>query len=232
MDQQLISFQKKKIFLNKEHSSYYGPKFSDDEIKRCIKNNEKKLNNISQINFKNDNDFTNYIAKAIYDKKIVGWFQGRMEWGPRALGNRSILANPAAPDIKSIINTKIKRRESFRPFAPAILEEYTQDWFEGNHESLFMSFVSKVKNDKKNIIPAVVHVDGTGRLQTVNQKTNERFYNLIKKFYEISGIPMILNTSFNENEPIVMTPEEALACFLRTNMDVLALEKIVLIRNN
>ena len=223
---------KKKIFLNKEHSSYYGPKFSDDEIKRCIKNNEKKLNNISQINFKNDNDFTNYIAKAIYDKKIVGWFQGRMEWGPRALGNRSILANPAAPDIKSIINTKIKRRESFRPFAPAILEEYTQDWFEGNHESLFMSFVSKVKDDKKNIIPAVVHVDGTGRLQTVNQKTNERFYNLIKKFYEISGIPMILNTSFNENEPIVMTPEEALACFLRTNMDVLALEKIVLIRNN
>ena len=222
----------KNIFLNKEHGSYYGPKFNNDEIQNCIKKNEKKLEDINQINFDNENDFLDYIANAIYDKKIVGWFQDRMEWGPRALGNRSILANPAVTDIKSIINKKIKRRESFRPFAPSILEEYAQDWFEGNHESLFMSFVSKVKFDKKNIIPAVVHIDGTGRLQTVNQKTNERFYNLIKKFYDISGIPLILNTSFNENEPIVMRPDEALACFLRTNMDVLALEKTVLIRKN
>lgn len=223
---------KKNIFLNKEYGSYYGPKFNNDQIQNCIKKNKIKLKDINQINFDNENDFLDYIATAIYDKKIVGWFQNRMEWGPRALGNRSILANPAVPDIKSIINKKIKRRESFRPFAPSILEEYAHEWFEINHESLFMSFVSKVKSDKQNIIPAVVHIDGTGRLQTVNQKTNERFYNLIKKFNEISGIPLILNTSFNENEPIVMKPDEALACFLRTNMDVLALEKTVLIRKN
>ena len=155
-----------------------------------------------------------------------------MEWGPRALGNRSIIANPAIPNIKSIINSKMKRRESFRPFAPSILEEHIEDWFEENHESLFMSFVKKVNSDKKNIIPSVVHIDGTGRLQTVNKKTNPRFYNLIRTFYNMSGIPLLLNTSFNENEPIVMTPDEAIACFLRTKMDILVLEKTVLIRNN
>ena len=155
-----------------------------------------------------------------------------MEWGPRALGNRSILANPAIPNIKSIINSKIKRRESFRPFAPSILQEHVEDWFDENHESLFMSFVTKVNSEKKNIIPSVVHIDGTGRLQTVNKKTNPRFYDLIQKFYKLSGIPLLLNTSFNENEPIVMTPEEAISCFVRTNMDILVLEKIVLVRNN
>lgn len=222
---------KKNIFLEKEYGSFYGPKFNQNEINKTIERNKLKLKDISILNYNNEDELLEHIAKFIYEKKIVGWFQGRMEWGPRALGNRSILANPAAPKIKSIINEKIKRRESFRPFAPSVLEEHVNEWFEGNHESLFMSFVAKVKSEKKNIIPSVVHIDGTGRLQTVNQKTNERFYNLIKKFNDISGIPLILNTSFNENEPIVMTPDEAIACFLRTKMDVLALEKTVLIRN-
>jgi carbamoyltransferase len=154
-----------------------------------------------------------------------------MEWGPRALGNRSILANPAIANIKDIINSKIKRRESFRPFAPSILEEYANQWFNSDHESLFMSFVTQVNDDKRHIIPSVVHTDGTGRLQTVNKKTNPRFYKLIKSFYNLSGIPLLLNTSFNENEPIVMTPEQAISCFIRTNMDVLVMDKLVLIRN-
>ena len=120
-----------------------------------------------------------FVANAILNKKMVGWFQDRMEWGPRALGNRSILANPAIPNIKSIINSKIKRRESFRPFAPSILQEHVEDWFDENHESLFMSFVTKVNSEKKNIIPSVVHIDGTGRCNS-KQKTNPRFYDLIR----------------------------------------------------
>ena len=223
---------KNNIFLKKEYSSYYGPRFNFDQIKESIDRNKEKLKNITQIDYEKENEMLDFVANAIINKKIVGWFQDRMEWGPRALGNRSIIANPAIPNIKSIINSKIKRRESFRPFAPSILEEHIEDWFEENHESLFMSFVKKVNSDKKNIIPSVVHIDGTGRLQTVNKKTNPRFYNLIRTFYNMSGIPLLLNTSFNENEPIVMTPDEAIACFLRTKMDILVLEKTVLIRNN
>jgi carbamoyltransferase len=153
-----------------------------------------------------------------------------MEWGPRALGNRSILANPGDKNIREILNLKIKRRESFRPFAPSILDIHVKDWFEINDNVSFMSKVYNVRNEKKSIIPAVTHVDGSGRLQTVDEKINPIFYKLIEKFYEITKIPILLNTSFNENEPIVCNPNEALDCFLRTNMDVLSLENFLLLR--
>ena len=172
-----------------------------------------------------------FTAKQIKDLKIVGWFQGCMEWGPRSLGNRAILANPAGLDIKDIINSKIKRRESFRPFAPSILEEHIEEWFEQNYESYFMSFVAKVKENKKKIIPSVVHVDGTGRFQSVTKQSNKSFYELINEFYKLSNIPILLNTSFNENEPIVMKPSEAIDCFLRTDMDLLVMENLALMRN-
>ena len=146
-----------------------------------------------------------------------------MEWGPRALGNRSILCDPRRPDIREILNLKIKRRESFRPFAPAILIENVSDWFKEDHEVPFMMQVFEIKEDKQKIIPAVTHADGTGRLQTVDKSSNAIYYKLISEFGKITGVPIILNTSFNENEPVVCTPEEALDTFLRTNMDLLVL---------
>ena len=135
-----------------------------------------------------------------------------MEFGPRALGNRSIIADPRNPNMKEIINSKIKRRESFRPFAPSVLNEYQSDWFEDNFFNPYMSSLSYVKKNKISLIPAVTHVDGTARIQTVSEKTNSIFYKLIKEFYNLTSVPIILNTSFNENEPIVMLPEEAIDC--------------------
>lgn len=222
---------KKNIFLKKETGSFYGPNYTSEQINKSIVENKNNLLNISRLDFKSDEELFSYVSTALIEKKIVGWFQGKMEWGPRALGNRSILANPAVSNIKDIINSKIKRRESFRPFAPSILEEYASEWFNNFHESLFMSFVSEVKKEKRSIIPSVVHTDGTGRLQTVSKTTNIRFYSLIESFHKLSGIPLLLNTSFNENEPIVMSPDHAISCFIRTNMDLLVLEKTVLIRN-
>ena len=154
-----------------------------------------------------------------------------MEFGSRALGNRSIIADPRDSEIRNILNLKIKRRESFRPFAPSILKEFINDWFDVNDEVPFMSKVYKVKKNKQSLIPAVVHRDGTGRLQTVDGKYNEDYYNLIQEFYKLTKVPVILNTSFNENEPIVRTPEQAIECFLRTKMDLLVLETYVLSRN-
>ena len=162
-------------------------------------------------------------AHAIADGKVIGWFQGRMEWGPRALGNRSILGDPRRADMKDILNVKIKRRESFRPFAPSILREAVSEWFETDDDVPFMMEVFQVRPAKRAFIPAVTHIDGSGRLQTVHKETNPRYHRLIERFKEISGIPMVLNTSFNENEPVVCYPEEALDCFLRTKMDVLVL---------
>ena len=154
-----------------------------------------------------------------------------MEWGPRALGNRSIISDPRNSNIKDLLNIKIKRRESFRPFAPSILLEYAKDWFENfNDEELYMSRVLKFKKDKIKLVPGVVHIDGTGRLQTVKQEDNKKYYNLIKNFKMITGIPLLLNTSFNENEPIVLSPEQALDCFLRTKMDILVLENWIVSR--
>ena len=147
-----------------------------------------------------------------------------MEFGSRALGNRSIIANPCNPNIKNILNDKIKRRENFRPFAPSIIFEKKNDWFETSKEDPYMSAVENIKIEKRKIIPAVTHVDGTGRVQTVTKSLNSDFYDLINKFNEVSNVPILLNTSFNENEPVVRKPEEAIDCFLRTRMDLLVME--------
>ena len=153
-----------------------------------------------------------------------------MEFGPRALGNRSIIASPCFSDMKDIINLKIKKRENFRPFAPSILDNCKNDWFETDFKNFYMSSVEQIKKEKQKIIPAVTHIDGTGRVQSVSKSINEKYYNLINSFYKKTNVPVILNTSFNENEPIVLNPRHALECFLRTNMDLLVLENYVIQR--
>ena len=171
-----------------------------------------------EINYKN-------IAQSIADGKIVGWYQGRSESGNRALGNRSILADPRNPDIKNIINATIKNREDFRPFAPAVLEEHYKEYFDTRLPSPFMSRICKVKSDK---VPGITHIDGTARIQTVNKEFNEKFYNIINEFYKITGIPMLLNTSFNCQEPIVETPQQAIKTFRKTALDILVInDKVV-----
>jgi len=164
-----------------------------------------------------------WTAERIANGEVVGWFQGRMEWGARALGNRSILADPRRADMRDIINSKIKFREKFRPFAPSVLEEEQARFFVGSVPDPFMVQVYPVRADKQGVIPAVTHVDGSGRLQTVSRTSNPRYWALIKAFEQRTGVPVVLNTSFNENEPIVLQPAEALDCFLRTQMDVLVL---------
>jgi len=170
------------------------------------------------------------VAAAIAHGAVVGWFQGRMEWGPRALGNRSILADPRRADMKDLLNLKIKRRESFRPFAPAILRERVADWFEEEDDVPFMMQVFQVRPERRAQVPATTHVDGSGRLQTVTREANPRYYDLIAAFERRTGVPILLNTSFNENEPIVCRPEEALDCFLRTKMDLLVLGRTIVRR--
>jgi carbamoyltransferase len=163
---------------------------------------------------------------------VVGWGQGRMEWGPRALGNRSIVCDPRRDDMKSILNSKIKRRESFRPFAPSVLEEAVADWFEEDDAVPFMTQVFQIRPEKRPLIPAVTHVDGSGRLQTVCRRTNPRYHRLIRAFHDLTAVPMVLNTSFNENEPVVCEPKEALDCFLRTRMDVLVMGETIMMREH
>jgi carbamoyltransferase len=162
-------------------------------------------------------------AELVADGKVVGWFQGRMEWGPRALGNRSIIADPRRDDMKAILNARIKHREPFRPFAPSILLEATADYFDQDYPDPFMLKVYNVRPEKQAAIPAVTHVDGTGRLQTVDRVTAPHYWQLIKEFENLTGVPVVLNTSFNENEPIVCTPREAIDCFQRTKMDALVI---------
>jgi carbamoyltransferase len=171
-------------------------------------------------------------AAAIAAGEVVGWYQGRSEWGPRALGNRSIVADPRRHDMKELLNRKIKRRESFRPFAPSVLEERTGEWFTLSRPDPFMLKVYPIRAERRELIPAVTHVDGTGRLQTVSRRANPRYWELIRAFDELTGVPMVLNTSFNENEPIVNTPAEALDCFLRTRMDRLVLGDVVVRRES
>ena len=166
-------------------------------------------------------------ADVLADGGIVGWFQGRVEFGPRALGNRSILADPRRDDMQDILNARIKHREPFRPFAPAILEERTGEWFEKSYPSPFMLLTYPVRPEKRDLIPAPTHVDGTGRLQTVRRDQNERYYDLIRAFEDRTGVPVLLNTSFNENEPICCTPEQAVDTFVRTKMDLLVLGDLV-----
>jgi carbamoyltransferase len=177
-----------------------------------------------------DASLTAETAAAVADGQVVGWFQGRMEWGPRALGARSIVCDPRRSDMKAILNAKIKRRESFRPFAPSVLDRAVGDWFEEDDDVPFMMQVFQIREEKRAQIPAVTHVDGSGRLQTVHQAANPRYYALIEAFEKLTGVPMVLNTSFNENEPVVCKPEEALDCFLRTQMDRLVLGNRVIDR--
>ena len=178
-----------------------------------------------------DRELFDIVSERLVNGGVIGWFQGRAEFGPRnALGHRSILVDPRRKDAKDLLNEKIKRRESFRPFAPSILEEAVSEYFIQNDEVPFMEKVFDIKKEKQDEIPAVTHVDGTGRLQTVDKDVSPRYHKLISKFSEKSGVPILLNTSFNENEPIVNKPEEALDCFLRTKMDMLVMENIVVER--
>ncbi len=206
-------------------SAYLGPESTVEELHALLDWKKDEIQNAgcTVALVADDEELVRRTARAIADQKIVGWFQGRMEWGPRALGNRSILADPRRADIKDILNAKIKRRESFRPFAPSILREEVGEWFEQDDDVPFMMEVFQIRPKHREVVPAVTHVDGTGRLQTVHKETNPRYYHLIEHFREITGVPMVLNTSFNENEPVVCYPEEALNCFLRTKMDLLVL---------
>ncbi len=205
--------------------AYWGPQASDNEIAALLEAHAATLEtqHCSVRRIGDEPALLAATAQAIAAGLVVGWFQGRMEWGPRALGNRSILGDPRRADMKDILNRKIKRRESFRPFAPSILREAVPAWFECDDDVPFMMQVYPIREEKRALIPAVTHVDGSGRLQTVHRSTNPRYHALIEAFSKLSGIPMVLNTSFNENEPVVCRPAEALDCFLRTKMDVLVL---------
>lgn len=205
--------------------AYLGPAFSDADFERLLAQEAAPLAAQGCVVTRRDDegDLCRQTAAAVAEGKVVGWFQGRMEWGPRALGNRSIICDPRRKDMKAILNAKIKRRESFRPFAPSILREAVSEWFETDDEVPFMMKVFQIREDKRPLIPAVTHVDGSGRLHTVNRGTNLRYHRLIESFRDATGIPLVLNTSFNENEPVVCNPAEALDCFLRTRMDVLVL---------
>ncbi len=195
--------------------AYFGPEYTDAELEQAIRG--------FGVSYDRCDDIEDRAAHLLALGKIVGWFQGRMEFGPRALGNRSILADPRQSEIKDVLNLRIKHRESFRPFAPAILEEYVDEYFEDSYPSPFMLMVFKVRPEKRERIPATRHVDNTGRVQSVSKTINPRFWTLIESFRKRTGIPLVLNTSFNENEPIVCSPQDALHCFTTTKMDALAL---------
>jgi carbamoyltransferase len=195
--------------------AYTGPEFSDEEIVAELQASGLEFDKYS------DAEVTKRAAQDIADGLVVGWFQGRMEFGPRALGNRSIVVDPRRAEMKDVLNERIKKREPFRPFAPSILEERVGDYFEQTHPAPTMLLVYQVREERRAEIPAVTHVDGSGRLQTVSPSVNARYYQLISDFNDITGVPVILNTSFNENEPIVCTPRHAIDCFLKTRMDVL-----------
>jgi carbamoyltransferase len=208
------------------YNAYTGSKFTNEEIESFLKSRNIIYKKLS------DEDLYDVVTDKLIEPGVVGWFNGRAEFGPRALGGRSIIADPRNEKAKELLNAKIKRRESFRPFAPSILKEYVNDYFTKNHEVPFMEKVFPIKPEKHKEIPAVTHVDGTGRLQTVDKNITPRYYNLIETFRKKTGVPILLNTSFNENEPIVNTPEEALNCFLRTQMDMLVLENCVIDRKD
>ena len=205
--------------------AYWGPDFPDAAVEAALRARAAELvaRGAGVRRLDDEEALCTWTASRLAAGQVVGWFQGRMEWGARALGNRSIVADPRRADMREIINTRIKFRERFRPFAPAVLEEAVGDYFVGAVADPFMLQVYPVRPERREAIPAVVHVDGSGRLQTVSRRTNPRFWSLIRAFEKVTGVPVLLNTSFNENEPIVHTPDEALDCFLRTRMDVLVL---------
>ena len=214
-------FQKERnISLDKDsmikNNVYVGPEYSNEKIEEFL-----KLYNIPYEKFEHD-QLLKKTVELISKQKVVGWYQGRMEWGPRALGNRSILGDPRSEKMKDILNEKIKHREKFRPFAPSILEEYTSEYFDIDIPSPYMLLVAKVK--KPEVIPAITHIDGTGRLQTVSKKSNPLYYNLINEFFNQTGVPVLINTSMNvRGEPIVNTPEHAFSMLLKTDMDAIVM---------
>ena len=212
--------------------AYWGPHFDTDVIDTLLIERKAEIANAGCTveTILDAAEICRRTALAIADGKVIGWFQGRMEWGPRALGNRSILADPRRADMKELLNLKIKRRESFRPFAPSVLDKHVAEWFEEDDDVPFMMQVFQIRAEKRTLIPAVTHVDGSGRLQTVSQRTNPLYYSVIDTFRELTGVPMVLNTSFNENEPVVCEPRQALDCFLRTKMDMLVMGQAVLHR--
>jgi len=214
-------------------SAYSGPAFSDGEIGKLIETKQQQITDAGCALrwIVNESELCQRTATAIAEGKVIGWFQGRMEWGPRALGNRSILCDPRRVDMKEILNARIKRRESFRPFAPSILREAVSEWFEQDDDVPFMMQVFQIRPEKRSLVPAVCHVDGSGRLQTVHADTNPLDHQLISEFCRLASIPMVLNTSFNENEPVVCRPEEALDCFLRTEMDILVMGDLLVSRS-
>ncbi|HEY4155350.1 MAG TPA: carbamoyltransferase C-terminal domain-containing protein [Puia sp.] len=206
------------------YSAFTGSRFSNEEIETYLQSR-----NISYKRYPED-ELYDIVTDRLIRSGVVGWFNGRAEFGPRALGARSIIADPRRSDAKDLLNSKIKRRESFRPFAPSILKEYVSEYFDVTDEVPFMEKVFPIKSTKHAILPAVTHVDGTGRLQSVDKQVAPRYYRLIETFRQKTGVPVLLNTSFNENEPIVNSPEHALECFLRTDMDMLVLENCVITR--
>jgi carbamoyltransferase len=214
--------------------AYWGPGFSNEQIGQLLAERSADITAQGCYVSRVDDEavLCRQTAEAVARGEVVGWFQGRMEWGPRALGNRSIIGDPRRADMKDILNLKIKRRESFRPFAPSVLQAAVSQWFEQNGNVPFMMQVYQIREPKRPLIPAVSHVDGSGRLQTVLQHTNPRYHALISAFEALTGVPMLLNTSFNENEPVVCKPVESLDCFLRTKMDVLVMENWVVRRSS
>ncbi len=212
------------------HHGYWGPQFGDAEIAAAVdaRKDETEARQCTRTNISSERELCEWTASRIADGRVVGWFQGRMEWGARALGNRSILADPRRRNMRDIINARIKFREKFRPFAPSVAVEALHDYFVDAVHDPFMIQVYPVRPEKRDVIPAVTHVDGSGRLQSVSRDTNPRYWALIQAFGRQTGVPVLLNTSFNENEPIVLRPDEALDCFLRTDMDVLVMGSLVL----
>ena len=206
--------------------AYWGPEYSPERIRAAVSSSRLREAQM-EIAELPEEQVAKEAAKEIADGKILGWFQGRAEWGPRALGNRSIVADPRRAEMKEILNARIKHREMFRPFAPSILAEATADYFEQSNPSPFMTQAYSVRPEKRAAIPAPTHVDGTGRLQTVTREANPRYWRLIREFGNLTRVPVVLNTSFNDNEPIVCRPEEAIECFLRTKMDALVLGDIL-----
>jgi carbamoyltransferase len=214
--------------------AYWGPSFDNNHIEKLLTSKKSELvSEACEIKWvESEDEICAYTAELISQGLVIGWFQGRMEWGPRSLGNRSILCDPRRANMKDILNLKIKRRESFRPFAPSILREKVTEWFEEDDDVPFMMQVFQIKQEKRVEIPAVTHLDGSGRLQTVTELANQRYFKLISCFNRITGVPILLNTSFNENEPVVCKPEEALSTFLRTKMDILVLGNWIITRND
>ena len=223
--------KKKHIEFEHNITPYLGTYYSDNYIKENIISKIKNNDFIKYRYFENFEELCEVTTDILSKETVVGWFQDKMEWGPRALGNRSILGDPRNPNMRDIINTKIKKREEFRPFAPSVLEERAKEFFNIDKVSEYMCAVFKAKNKAKEIIPSVVHIDNTSRVQTVSKKSNYKFYTLIKSFENKTGVPVLLNTSLNVNEPICENPENALEIFTKTSMDAIVIQNWILTKN-